>query len=979
MMTWEEWIREWDLERLFGMDDKTGDSNDSPRLPTLAADFRNRKIELTDDDKELAWRFFQQMHTRVVTRKLHFRTGDEKAALDSAYQLFQFARNQIVALGPRCRSVATLVNHVLNGRIERFTSKWHRSLENQEFLDPEKKKTFRLELFKLQEDLLPFKNALESLALGEELETSDGVIEKATRSTRSLSPPAHANRDQDLASAREYRNEENQPWPSTTFEQRKRLLKTLTRDTLKFEFIPSRICDDFEQLEQTEREHLLARRKHLNSDPELPQPIELSDTVGLSFSGGGIRAGTFAMGVTQRLARQGLLSDVDYLSTVSGGGYFGSFLSCYLDTPNERVGLQSNQYPFRFASNDEPNSLRHIRNHASYLTQGAFYQFQIFGVVLYGLLTNLLLVLPLISLAVILTGLILFDAFPDKTSDLPCFYFLDAWQRTGLATAVCGSFLTFVRTMFRGESIGSFGHQVTRLYGWLCGALLAEFLILTLVNLIPYLIYLRHVLPAWTNEYFYSVQSVDESNGLFAVLSAAIVPFILRLLSGLGDSNSIWKRVFRILFVLSGPLFFLFVYVVMVDNFVVEKNYWTQYYGWFDVMLHGWLFAVPLLIGILLMNVNFSSPHLFYRNSLSRTFQLESEPSFEESTDRFNKTDIRKLSELRKHRKELPYHLINCVVNAPASWEPGLRGRNSDFYIFSQAFSGSPLTGYAPTAELEKLDNHLNLATAMAISGAAASPHSGDITDRDSVFLKTLLNIRLGYWMRNLKANSWFRLPFLQRFRHPTAFHLFFEMFGLIWEKFKLFGWTFQPAYHHLSDGGHLENLGIYELLRRRTKIIIAVDGEADPQMRCESMMKLTRFARIDFGIEIHFDPKEFELQESGFAKSHFTLGVIDYGSTDNEVQKANKREFGIIIYLKNNMTGNESSDLLDYRRRNPQFPHVNISDQFFDEEQFEAFRALGYHVADEALSAEIFEGAIPDKLSVKRWAEQLVMKLYPY
>ena len=54
-----------------------------------------------------------------------------------------------------------------------------------------------------------------------------------------------------------------------------------------------------------------------------------------------------------------------------------------------------------------------------------------------------------------------------------------------------------------------------------------------------------------------------------------------------------------------------------------------------------------------------------------------------------------------------------------------------------------------------------------------------------------------------------------------------------------------------LTDGGHIDNLGIYELLRRRCQLIIAVDAEADPQMSFRSFVALQRYARIDLGVLI--------------------------------------------------------------------------------------------------------------------------------
>src|SRR5262249_1715886 len=67
------------------------------------------------------------------------------------------------------------------------------------------------------------------------------------------------------------------------------------------------------QINDAEAQEVLARRNHFG----LAQ--ECTDAVGLGLSGGGIRSATFCLGVTQVLAARGLLKDVDFLSTVSGG------------------------------------------------------------------------------------------------------------------------------------------------------------------------------------------------------------------------------------------------------------------------------------------------------------------------------------------------------------------------------------------------------------------------------------------------------------------------------------------------------------------------------------------------------------------------------------------------------------------------------------------------------------------------------------
>src|SRR5262249_26889950 len=150
---------------------------------------------------------------------------------------------------------------------------------------------------------------------------------------------------------------------------------------------------------------------------------------------------------------------------------------------------------------------------------------------------------------------------------------------------------------------------------------------------------------------------------------------------------------------------------------------------------------------------------------------------------------------------------------------------------------GSPIVGYLPTTGWEKVDGNLDLGTAIAISGAAAAPQMGTVTSPQYTFLLAMLNVRLGYWLRRPLERPVFG-GWLHRILPPIGWYYFFrELTGLMNEK---------TAYLNVSDGGHIENLGIYELLRRRCKFIIAIDGEADPKRSFGGLLTLTQFAAID-------------------------------------------------------------------------------------------------------------------------------------
>src|SRR5262249_42485459 len=183
-------------------------------------------------------------------------------------------------------------------------------------------------------------------------------------------------------------------------------------------------------------------------------------------------------------------------------------------------------------------------------------------------------------------------------------------------------------------------------------------------------------------------------------------------------------------------------------------------------------------------------------------------------------------------------------------------GRDADFFFFSPLYAGSDITGYVPMWQYEKATHStpLDLATAMAISGAAVSTTMGPKTVRPLAPSLALLNIRLGYWLQNPRTIQRKLRQTLRRPLLPPAFDFFvqWEMLGR--------GYTETSNVIYLTDGGHVENLGIYELLRRRCRVIICVDAEADPDLRFSSFVDLHRYAGIDLGIDIDLPWESIQL-----------------------------------------------------------------------------------------------------------------------
>jgi hypothetical protein len=348
-----------------------------------------------------------------------------------------------------------------------------------------------------------------------------------------------------------------------------------------------------------------------------------------------------------------------------------------------------------------------------------------------------------------------------------------------------------------------------------------------------------------------------------------------------------------------------------------------------------WWFAGAALLLFTLnglwVDVNITSPHGFWRDRLSKVFLIRSR-----WFGRPTPNDALKLSEMGTVNPAVPYHLVNTSLNLTGSRVEDLPGRGSDFFMFSRRFCGSYSTGYCSSQMMEEADKHIDLGTAMAISAAATAPNSGTVTVKPLVFMLTLLNVRLDYWAPNpwyVQASSLVR-QLIARVGRPGPGYLIRESIGSLHAR---------GAFVNLSDGGHIENLAVYELLRRRCKLIVSVDAEQDPTMSCASLAKLIRYARIDLGVEIDIDLNPFNLDSvTGMTHRHWTLGTIRYGNG----------ETGHLLYVKSSVTGDEAPYVADYRKRNPAFPQESTADQFFDEAQFESYRALGYHAMSGALKA---------------------------
>ena len=230
----------------------------------------------------------------------------------------------------------------------------------------------------------------------------------------------------------------------------------------------------------------------------------------------------------------------------------------------------------------------------------------------------------------------------------------------------------------------------------------------------------------------------------------------------------------------------------------------------------------------------------------------------------------------------------------------------------------------------------LHLGTAISISGAAASPNMGYHTSPPLAFLMTIFDVRMGWWLPNSRyLNS--ELPSKTPEGGPPSSlaYLLKELAAST---------TDESNYIYLSDGGHFENLAIYELVRRRCKFIIACDGDADQGMTFGDLGNCIRKCRSDFGVEITIDVEPLRPQgDDKLAKAHAVLGSIRYPAFGGEPPILD----GKILYIKPTITKNVPRDAMAYRAEHADFPDQSTGDQWFDESQFESYRRLGQYSFD--------------------------------
>jgi len=404
---------------------------------------------------------------------------------------------------------------------------------------------------------------------------------------------------------------------------------------------------------------------------------------------------------------------------------------------------------------------------------------------------------------------------------------------------------------------------------------------------------------------------------------------------------------------------------------IVEQLYWSTLAHSNPVTLIDWI--VGMLIGSLvfawLVDINEFSLNAMYANRIARCYLGASRrksaedgsgtPSHSAGPPRapnqvtgFDVDDDLPLHQLRIgvmptvnpnsrvqadqfHPYWGPFPLINTALNLVGGKQLAFQERKAESFILSPLFCGTESIGYrdtslyaaVPSSRFSRKHKPLTLGRAVAISGAAASPNMGYHSMPALAALMTIFNVRLGWWLPNPRLEGTWRSS------GPKT--------GITWIFRELFGFTDETStYLNISDGGHFDNLGVYELVRRRCRFIIAVDAGADPTSDFEDLAGLIRKCRADFGIDINIELNQLRRIQGTRSGAHCAIGDIRYDQVDSTAP------IGTLVYLKPSLTGDEPADILNYATKCPDFPQQSTLNQFFAESQFESYRGLGYHCA---------------------------------
>ena len=683
--------------------------------------------------------------------------------------------------------------------------------------------------------------------------------------------------------------------------------------------------------------------KRQSPRPAFDRLYEDPDTerTGICCSGGGVRSAAFNLGALQSLQDKGELQKADYLSAVSGGSYIASAF-CMVGKTREQSGLdpavfnEEKGLPFAPGSPEE----QYLRNHLSYLAPDSSAKLYLGLRMFAGLLVNVLLIGLPVMIAGLLVGLA-FDSpyrtIADGSISVPPAVWLPI-----VVLAVAALVAAMIDILWRPAK----DDWQTALQTWEVRLfVLAAAGALALI-VVPWIAsWAAHVRNPDTTATAAAGDGIVRS--FLAALSSVValaLAAITHVRGTLRDHQETIKAVngrlgrfakgarnalIAVVVMLAGPL--LLVAVAALGVLVsVESE---------DKGMTVLLVAAGILVLMwLFVDLTTVSLHPFYRRRLASAFALRRVDDVTAEERPFD--ELVALSETHVGG-DWPTLVVCAAANVsdPGATPPG-RGVAS--FTFSPAAIGGPLTGASPTARYEALAHNrardVTLPAAVAMSGAAVSPSMGKLTYRPLTFLLALANIRLGVWVLNPRRinESEGAMAAGHNFRHrPRPQYLWKELLGRN---------RLEDKFLYVTDGGHYENLGLVELLRRGCGTIYCFDAGGGSSSK--ALGDAIALARTEINVETHRAPVATALSED--PDTRLSKVVCAEGRI---VYPGNPRVTGRLFYVRSVVSDETPWDLRTYQVEDGVFPHDSTFDQFLTDQKFEAYRRLGWCGSEAAMA----------------------------
>lgn len=462
--------------------------------------------------------------------------------------------------------------------------------------------------------------------------------------------------------------------------------------------------------------------------------------------------------------------------------------------------------------------------------------------------------------------------------------------------------------------------------------------------------------------------------GGISLLGVILIHYLLNVIKSFNLDISLGLHKVEAVAVMIGLLCFLFAFFLGFEGFSG---------GVFQMETFSLYLMMAILLGILGMftNPNATSFHRFYRQRLADAFL-----GF---AGNYKNVLLKNLFQIddptEKRHYNAPYPLVNSCLNLQASHDENFQGtKASDYFLLSPLYCGAKLTDYVSTKDTY-MYNKMTFPAAITVSAAAVNPGMGIYSNKILSILTTVLNLRLGYWMPN---------PLKLKVTHPLVWwpmYFFYELLSKIGTDNKML---------NISDGGHIENLAVYELLRRRCRLIIAVDAGEDANFAFIDLENLTIRARNELGLDIRF--RKGNIPEDtirpkpshGYSEKRFAIADIyqlwDKVEEDGveKIKYYKDKKVGTFVYVKSSVTAPEGRPKITqekgedhntyyYKIFHPNFPHEPTSDQFFDKVQWESYYRLGEFLGADVLDLKNY-ATYEDKDCPQYTIDSLINKFNP-